>query len=359
MDYSGRLDRLRARLRQERADTFVVSHLPNIRYLTGFTGSNALLVVTPARVVFYSDSRYRQQAAEEVVGARVVIPPKGQLLAAAAKALARSRRVALEAAHLSWADLLRWHALAGKSRRYLAAHGWVERLRAVKEPAEIAAIRAALDLAAAVLPPVLESVRPGMTERELAARLEFALRQAGGAGTAFDTIVASGPRAAIVHGRAADKPLRAGELVIVDYGVWRGDYCSDMTRTFAVGRAPRKARQIHRAVLEAQQAAIAACGPGAACRRVDAAARKVLAAHGLGEYFVHSTGHGLGLEVHEAPRLAAASADRLEAGHVVTIEPGVYLPGWGGARIEDVVAITPRGAEVLSSSPRELLEVGS
>lgn len=358
MNFALRLERLRERLRTERVDAMVVSHLPNIRYLANFSGSNGLLLVTGERAIFYSDGRYRQQAEQEVQQAAVVIPAQGRLAAAAGKALARCRRVALEAEHLSWSDLLQWRTLGGKQTRYLATHHWVEELRAIKEPAEIAAIRAAIEIAAAVFAPTLDSVRAGMREAELAGRLEFALRQAGGEGTAFDTIVASGPRGAIVHGRASDKALQAGELVILDYGVWRAGYCSDMTRTFAVGRASSRARRVYRAVLEAQMAAIAKAGPGASCRRVDAAARQVLKQHGLGQYFVHSTGHGLGLEVHEMPRLARGGAGRLQAGQVITIEPGVYMPGWGGVRIEDVVTITPHGAEVLTHTPKELIEVG-
>ncbi|HZT72748.1 MAG TPA: Xaa-Pro peptidase family protein [Terriglobales bacterium] len=357
MDYAARLERLRHRLQGERTDALVVTHLPNLRYLVGFTGSNGLLTLTADGLTFFSDSRYREQAAQEVTGARVVIPARGDLISAAAKRLARCRRVALEAEHLSWGDWLRWRAAVGSRPRLVPAYGWVEQLRAIKAPAEIAAIRGAIALAAGVLPAVLRTVRPGLSEQGLAARLEFAMRRAGGDGAAFETIVASGARGALVHGRASAKPLRSGEVVILDYGVWRGGYCSDMTRTFALGRASAKARRIFRAVRQAQEAALAACRPDIPASRVDAAARDVLAGHGLAEYFVHSTGHGLGLEVHERPRLARRSNERLAVGNVITIEPGVYLPGWGGVRIEDVVAITPRGAEVLTPASSDLMEV--
>lgn len=356
MDYAGRMERLRARMRRGRVDALVINHLPNIRYLTGFSGSNGVVVVRAGEAAFYSDSRYTSQARAEVVGARIHIPRDGDLLAAAARDLKGGRagratgrgRVGFEADRLSWSNAGRWQSELGRRWQLAATRGWVEDLRLLKEPAEIAAIRAAVELAAGVLPGITARLRPGMRETELAGRIEQALRRAGGEGTSFETLVASGPRGAIVHGKASAKRLAAGEAVIVDYGVWLHGYASDRTRTLLLEGGSAKARRLLRAVRQAQEAGIAAVRPGVRTRAVDQAARRVLHRAGLGSWFVHSTGHGLGLEIHEAPRLGKQSRETLRAGEVITIEPGVYLPGWGGVRWEDVVVVRDDGAEVLA-----------
>lgn len=341
-------------MESEGVAALLVSSLPNIRYLAGFSGSNGLLLVSGDRVWFWTDSRYREQSAQEVHGARVVIPSSGDIWTAAARQASRFRTVAVEAAFLTIAQRQR---LPLPDDRLHPTVNWVEDLRAVKEPAEIEAIRRAINLASSVFEPMLEKFYPGMKETELAGHLEFALRQAGGEGLSFDTIVASGAHAALVHGRASNKPIARGGFVIMDYGVILGGYVSDMTRTIHAGPASRRARQVYQAVLEAQLAAIAAVRPGVRCATVDAAARKVLQREGLGEAFSHSTGHGLGLEVHEAPRVSRLSKQRLQPGQVITIEPGVYLPGWGGVRIEDVVLVTESGVEVLTPTTKKLLTV--
>ncbi|MGH9491699.1 MAG: M24 family metallopeptidase [Terriglobales bacterium] len=347
MDYPGRMERLRARMKREHVDATVISHLPNIRYLSGFSGSNGLLAVTAGEADFFSDSRYTSQAAAEVRGARVRIPADGDLLAAAGRRIRGARRVGFESERLSWAAVARLQTALGRRTRLFPMRTWVEDLRRIKEPEEIAAIRAAVELAAGVLPGVTARLRPGMRETEIAGRIELALRRAGGQGTSFETLVASGARAAIVHGKASAKRLEAGDPVILDYGVWLNGYASDRTRTVLLGGGA-KGRRLLRAVRQAQEAAIAAVRPGVSARAVDQAARRVLRAAGLGRWFVHSTGHGVGLEVHEAPRLGQRSRDRLESGEVITVEPGVYLPGWGGVRWEDVVVVREGGAEVLA-----------
>lgn len=354
MNYPQRISRLRARMEQEGVAALLVSSLPNIRYLVGFSGSNGLLLVTENRIWFWTDSRYREQSAHEVQGAKIVIPANGDIWTAAARQANRYRTVAIEAAYMTLAQRQR---LPLPDDRLHPAVNWVEDLRAVKEPEEIDAIRKAINLASSVFEPTLAQFHPGMKETELAGRLEFALREAGGEGVSFDTIVASGTHSALVHGRASSKPIGNREFVIMDYGVILGGYVSDMTRTFHTGSVPRRARQVYEAVLEAQLAAIAAVRPGAVCSSVDAAARKVLQREGLGEAFSHSTGHGLGLEVHEAPRVSRLSKQRLQPGHVITIEPGVYIPGWGGVRIEDVVLVTETGVEVLTPTTKKLLTV--
>jgi len=354
MNYPQRISRLRQRMENEGVTALLVSSLPNTRYLIGFSGSNGLLLVSEDRVSFWTDSRYREQSAQEVQGARVIIPANGDIWTAAARQANRFRTVAVEAACLTLAQRQR---LTLPDERLHPAVNWVEELRAVKEPEEVEAIRRAIHLASSVFEPTLEKFHPGMKETELAGHLEFALRQAGGEGLSFDTIVASGVHAALVHGRASSKPIGSKEFVILDYGVILGGYVSDMTRTIHTGPVPRRARQVYQAVLDAQLAAIAAVRPGVTCATVDAAARKVLQREGLGDAFSHSTGHGLGLEVHESPRVSRLSKQRLAPGQVITIEPGVYIPGWGGVRIEDVVLVTESGVEVLTPTTKKLLTV--
>ncbi|HXE31070.1 MAG TPA: Xaa-Pro peptidase family protein [Terriglobales bacterium] len=356
MDYQRRQARARDRFSSLAVDAWLVSHLPNIRYLTGFSGSNALLLLTSSRAWLFTDGRYREQAANEVQAAGVVIPPRGDLWKAAAARAARAPTIGFEAEHVTVAQRARFlHHWPGKAHRLRPTQNGIEALRSIKDPEEIAAIRRAVELASSVFAATAAAARPGMLETELAGRLEFALRQAGGEGLAFDTIVASGPRSALVHGRPAPYPLPRRGFVVLDYGVILGGYVSDMTRTVHMGKPDRRARDLYARVLEAQQAALAALRPGVACAAVDQAARRPLQRAGLGKFFPHSTGHGVGLEIHEAPRLAATATELLAAGQVVTIEPGVYVPGWGGIRIEDVALITENGAEVLTPTPKAML----
>jgi Xaa-Pro aminopeptidase len=356
MNYAQRQARLRQRMEREGVAAVLVKHLPNLRYLCGFSGSNGLLLLASEAATLYTDGRYREQARSEVRAARVEVPARGELWKAAAQAARRRRRVGMEYEHLTLRERARWLAAwPGGARGLKDASGWVEAQRALKEPEEVAAIRRAVELASSVFAPTVAKVRAGMTETELAGRLEFGLRRAGGEGLAFDSIVAGGPHGAWVHARPDGRRLPRRGFVVMDYGVVLGGYHSDMTRSVHLGAAGRRAREVYRAVLEAQQAAIAAVRPGARGAAVDRAARRRLEAAGWGRYFPHSTGHGVGLEIHEAPRLGATSRETLAAGQVITIEPGVYIPGWGGVRIEDVVLVTPAGAEVLTPTPKELI----
>ena len=356
MNYAARQRAARAQLAASGAEALLVSHLPNVRYLCGFSGSNGLLLMTARGAVLFTDGRYREQAGQEVREARVAIPAQGDLWRAAAERASGRAGVAIEAEHATLAQRARFLRHWGQPARGLrGVSGWIEAQRAVKEPAEIAAIRRAVELASSVFEPTLGQVRPGMAETAVAGVLEFGLRQAGGEGLSFDTLVASGPRAARVHGRPTAAALPRHGFVVFDYGVILGGYVSDMTRTVHLGRAGRRARDVYRTVREAQAAAIAAVRPGIGCAAVDEAARAVIRGAGWGPNFAHSTGHGVGLEIHEAPRIAATSSETLAAGQVITIEPGVYIPGWGGVRIEDVVLVTETGAEVLTPTPKEML----
>jgi Xaa-Pro aminopeptidase len=253
-----------------------------------------------------------------------------------------------------------WKALrkaAGPKWRGLEAGGIVEHLRTRKDAGELAVMRKAAVLAGEVFESVLKLVRPGVRESEIGAEIEYQMRKRGASGPSFETIVASGPRAALPHARPTGKRLRKNELVVLDLGVILGHYCSDMTRTVHLGRASERVRGWYRAVQEAQGAGVAAANAGVPCGEVDAAAREVLKKHGLEAYFVHSTGHGLGLEVHEEPRVARDQEIRLEPGNVITIEPGVYVEGVGGIRIEDDVAVGVKGNEVLTRVKRDLIEI--
>jgi Xaa-Pro aminopeptidase len=357
MDYPGRQRQVRVLLAERRLSeaALLVTHLPNVQYLCGFTGSNAALLVGDGKPVLFTDGRYTQQAREESVGARVVIS-KGALLADAAKNLRKFKTLAFEAEHISAATLAGFRKLLPSGLRLRPASGLVEQLRMIKEPAELGRIRTAVQTASSFFQPLLAYIRAGVAETAVAAELEYAARRAGAEGMSFETIVASGPRSALPHGRASAAPVADG-FVILDYGIRISGYCSDMTRTVYVGRADQRARGLYDAVLQAQQAAVAAVRPGVAVGDVDSTARKVLERAKLARYFTHSTGHGVGLEIHEAPRVAQKQKDVLQPGMVVTIEPGIYIPGEGGVRIEDMVVVTATGSEVLTGVTKELIQL--
>ncbi len=370
MDHSLRLRLLRSQLEANGLDFLLVTHLPNIRYLCGFTGSAAALLVSHRAAALFTDGRYTAQAKNEVKGARVAIAAKAPLLAAAewlTKSGKNSRELAVgiesESITVGMRDRLASALKPGGGDRSGATlkvrlrpvPPMIERARMVKDTAEIALLRQAAELGASLFPIACKNIRPGVTEMEVAAAMEYEARAAGADGMSFPTILASGPRSAVVHGRAAAARIPRRGFVVCDFGVILAGYCSDRTRTVHVGRPPQQARRMYDAVLEAQFAAIAAVRPGVTAGDVDGAARRVLAKHKLAAYFTHSTGHGLGLEIHEAPRLAAGQTQVLEPGMVITIEPGAYIPGKYGVRIEDVVVVTAPGCEVLTPTNRDLV----
>jgi Xaa-Pro aminopeptidase len=362
MNFLARQKKLREQLASSRLDALLVSHLPNIRYLCGFTGSAGFLVVTETGSVFFTDVRYDTQGREEVKSAKVVIARKalldglGEWIGARRKRL-KGWTVGIDAEHLTVAEKKRLGDLLPSGMRLRDAPGLVERARMVKDDKELGLIRAAVRLGATLFDRALEVLRPGVKEADVAAEMEYAARRAGAEEMSFPTIVASGARSALPHGRATQQAIGPGGFVVCDFGVILAGYCSDQTRTVWVGAASKPARDAYEAVKEAQEAAIAAVRPGVSVGEVDAAARKVLRKAGLGRYFTHSTGHGVGLEIHEAPRVAAGQKELLKPGMVITIEPGVYFPGKWGVRIEDMVAVREGGCEVLTPTGKDFLAV--
>jgi Xaa-Pro aminopeptidase len=360
MDYAARQKKLAAGLPSAGVEALLVTHLPNVRYLCGFSGTAGVLLVggrpRNAKCTFYTDGRYTQQAADEVRGAKVIITKKAAFTEACA-ALSRTKLKTLgfEADHLSYASHRQLtHTLRGKVR-LKAVSSRVEDLRLYKDPEEIGQIRASALLAASLFQAAMGAIRPGVSENLVAGEMELQARRAGAEKMSFDTIVAAGPRSALPHGRASSQPVPGNGFIILDWGVILAGYCSDMTRTVHVGPVSAARRRMYEAVRAAQLASIESVRPGVTAGEVDRIGRDLLTKAGYGAYFTHSTGHGVGLEVHEAPRLAKDQKLKLAPGMVVTIEPGIYIPDEGGVRIEDMVLVTESGREVLTPGAKDLI----
>ena len=371
---SARLQSVRQRLIELQLDALVVIAPPNILYLTNFSGSSAMAVVTAERLFFLTDSRYVTAVADmrgepyECPGLELV-EVEGSYDARVARLLSDASpdkerlRVGFEATHLTVSRLTWLEQQVDRRVELAQTQGIVERIRVVKDGYELTTLRRAGRLLSDVAAEVLRAVRAGQTERDLALDIDWRIRRAGFERTAFETIVAAGPNAALPHARPTGRKLSEGDLVVLDFGGVYDSYCVDLTRTVSIGPASARARQVHAAVLNGHDQALAAVRPGASRFAVDEAARTVLDKEGMGEAFGHGTGHGLGIEVHEDPRITRRRSDvdsqdeALAAGMVFTIEPGAYLPGWGGVRIEDDVVVTPRGAELLTDVTTTLLEI--
>lgn len=340
-------------------DALLVQSLPNVRYLTGFTGSSGLLLVRPHDAVLVTDFRYATQAPREVEGAaRVEIDQVNVWDRLKAVLAERPAGIASFEAHITTVRERERLGTLAPATRWEAASDLVEALRLVKDAGEVAAVAAAAALASESLAEVLPTVRAGESEAEIAARLEAALRRRGSEWHPFQTIVASGERAALPHGRTSGRTVRRGEWLLLDFGAQVEGYCADLTRTVVVGaRADARQRAVYDAVRQAQRRALEHLRVGMTGREADALARDGLARQGFGDAFGHSLGHGLGLEVHEAPRLSPTADQPLPAGAVVTVEPGIYLPGWGGVRLEDDVHLSADGPVLLSDNAVELLEL--
>jgi len=360
-DWSGRLDHVRTRMATGQLDALVVSARPNLTYLTGFDGSAGLLLVTGETSYLLLDGRYQAVATEAVEAgglAPVVVEPVDRRYDHTLGSLVTRlgvKRCGFEAGHVTVATLREWRALGPAD--WLETDDLVEGLRLVKDDWEVARLRAAARLLSDVARQLAAWVRPGLTERSIARSIDLAMDRAGFLRPAFPTIVASGPNSAHPHAVPGERRLGRGDLVVLDFGGVLEGYCVDLTRMAAIGQVPAPARELFEAVRAAQTAAIGAVRSGVRGSVVDGAARQELERRGLGEAFVHATGHGLGLEVHEAPRLARdeATTTELQAGVVCTIEPGAYVTGLGGVRLEDDVLVTADGCEVLTDAPRDLL----
>ncbi len=360
MDYEGRLARVIDGLDDNEIDALFVTDLTNVRYLTGFSGTNGQLLISSNGAVFFSDPRYEARAADLVKSAEIVIYPNRLRDVLLQRVKGESaKRLGIEASSVTLAerDDLAEHL---DDIELVATKGVVEDLRRFKEPAEVDLIRQAIALSDEAFSWILDRLAPGRRERDIALDLEVHMRSQGAEATSFEPIVGSGPLSAHIHHTASDRPLATGDLVLMDFGAQVQGYCSDLTRSVVLGSGTQEQKAQYATVLAAQKAGIEALGPGASGRVVDGAARAVIAEAGHADHFGHNLGHGVGLDIHEAPRLGETSEDDLGAGDVVTVEPGVYLVGSGGIRIEDCVLVTDGGAEVLGGAPKaELIAIGS
>lgn len=347
-----------SQMAQQHLGCLLVTNPKSWFYLTGFTGESGVLVIARRGPALITDGRFLAQARQETSGVRIVAQ-EAALLSTTGAFLKRQGggQVGFNASEVTVAQLQALRKAGGRRVRWVVAGGQVGALRARKDALEISQMRKAAQLAGEVLQGAVKLLKPGVREIEIGAEIEYQMRRRGASGAAFETIVAFGERSAYPHARPTAKRLNKNELVVLDLGAILGHYCSDITRTVYVGRTPRRVRQWYQAVQEAQAAAVAAVKAGVCGGDVDAAARRVLATHRLDRYFVHSTGHGLGLEVHEEPRIARGQKQALAPGNVVTIEPGVYVPGIGGIRIEDDVVVHANRTEILTRVPRDFIEI--
>ncbi len=363
MDHARRIGLLRRRITKAGLSSLLVTHLSDIRYLSGFTGSSAALAITRRSARLFTDGRYKTQAAAQVQGAHVEIVTGPPAIAAVQWLAAQpgAEFAGFDPTHTTVAELTRFRAeLPSKLRRsFLTALSapLIEPLRLVKDEDELKLMSQAALVGCELFEHILTIIRPGIREVDIAAELEYQARLHGAEGMSFETIVASGERSALPHGKASIAQVPRRGFITLDFGIIREGYCSDMTRTICLGKPKAEERTAYEAVLEAQESAVAAVAAGVSCSEVDEAARSILRRAGMADAFSHSTGHGVGLEIHESPRIGAGQKTRLQTGMVVTIEPGVYWPGKFGIRIEDMVAVTQSGGRVLTPAPKALIEL--
>ncbi|HAO93874.1 MAG TPA: hypothetical protein DCR11_08340 [Deltaproteobacteria bacterium] len=333
-------------------DAFLVTDIKNIRYLSGFTGSTAYAIVTRDVAWLVTDSRYMTQARAEAKGFKVRLFRKAIETLKELLVELKVATLAFESNSIAYAFLLRLRK-AFKGVKLKPAPNAIQKLRAVKDADEVALIRASAALLDAGYKKAESILRPGVVERDAALEIEFAFRSMGAEGLAFDTIIASGERAALPHGKADFKKIKKGDLVVVDMGVLKDGYNSDETRTYCIGRATSEQRKVYEVVKAAQEKALDALKPGVSASAVDFVARQYIEKAGYGRYFGHGTGHGVGLDIHESPGIGPLSKDVLREGMVVTVEPGIYIPGWGGVRIEDMALVVKGGYELITATSKD------
>jgi Xaa-Pro aminopeptidase len=360
MNYLARQKKLAAAVRNAGLDALLITHLPNVMYLCGFTGSAGVLLLQVSdrahKTSFYTDGRYTQQAHEEVRNAKVVIGKRSAFVeACGASHNVKVKTLGFEAEQMPFVAYKELGKMLRDKARLKPTFGMVEQLRLIKDADEISQIRASVLVAASLFQTALSVIKPGVVETQVAGELELQARRAGAEKMSFDTIVAAGTRSALPHGRASTQAIPNQGFIILDYGVILAGYCSDMTRTVHTGPVSRSHRRMYEAVREAQMASMNVVKPGVETGEVDRAGREVLKKTGFDRYFTHSTGHGVGIEIHEQPRLATGQTQKLAPGMVVTIEPGIYIPGDGGVRIEDMVLVTETGHEVLTPTTKDLI----
>ncbi|ALF11489.1 M24 family metallopeptidase [Parageobacillus thermoglucosidasius] len=350
----GKLEKLRALFAEYDIDGMLVTNPYNRRYITGFTGTAGVAVISQDKAVFITDFRYIEQASKQVQGFEIV-KHTGPIVEEVAKQVARLhiQKLGFEQEDVSYATFKAYEQAV--NAELVPTSLVVEKLRLIKSESEIKILKEAAAIADAAFEHILSFIRPGVKEIEVANELEFFMRKQGATSSSFDTIVASGYRSALPHGVATDKVIEKGELVTLDFGAYYNGYCSDITRTVAVGEISDELKTIYNIVLEAQLRGMKGIKPGMTGKEADALTRDYITEKGYGDYFGHSTGHGIGLEIHEGPTLSARSDVVLAPGMVVTVEPGIYIPGLGGVRIEDDTVVTENGNEALTHSPKELI----
>lgn len=349
------MEQIRHRLTEISCDVFISTYRTHRRYLTGFTGTAGLVWISHDSQILITDFRYTEQAGEQSPGWEIVVQQTTMEDAVAQLVdKYKVRRIAFESEYVTVDQLAKWQEQFAEVEFVPTKH-WVAELRKVKTPDEIEKIAAAAQIAVQALTDVIPKIRPGVSERDLAFELEYTMRTMGAEAVSFDPIVGSGPRGAQPHAIPGERPVQIGDFIVIDMGCVYQGYCSDLTRTFVVGQPDAKHLEIYNTVLEAQLAALKALKPGMSGKEVDSVAREIIKAAGYDRNFGHGLGHGVGLEIHEAPRLSQFNEEPLAPGMVVTVEPGIYLPGWGGVRIEDLVVVTDTGCRILTNMPKDLI----
>ena len=349
-----RVEKLRKKMQEENLDSFLITSPYNLRYLTNFTGTTGLAVITLEKAFFITDFRYTEQAAAQAQGFEI-IKNVGPIFEEVADLVQKEglRELGFEETTVSFLEYSVLEEII--DAQLIPISGMIEELREIKDEEEIAIIEKACSIADLAYDHILKMIQPGMTEIEVANQLDFYMRSLGASGVSFETIVASGLRSAMPHGVASKKIIEQGDLITIDFGCYYEGYVSDMTRTFAIGDPGEKLKEIYQIVLEAQLAVLEVAKPGVTGKQLDAVARDYITKHGYGEAFGHSTGHGIGLEIHEGPNVSVRAEKQFVPGNIITDEPGIYLPGIGGVRIEDDLLITSDGNRVLTHSPKELI----
>lgn len=353
-----RVKRLRQLMEEEQLEAILIGSEHNRRYMSGFTGSSGMLLISLDSCYLLTDFRYRTQAPEQAIGYQIIEHGPNPMEEVRALLVEnKMTKLAFEQHHVTYAEFTAWTNMMPEVELQPAT-GLVEQLRMVKDEAELQIMQEAAELADRTFSYIQQLIRPGMLETDIALEMEVFMRTNGATSSSFDTIVASGERSALPHGVASDRAIGTDEFVKLDFGAYYNGYCSDLTRTVVVGTPTSKHREIYSIVLEAQLHALEHIKPGMTGREADALARDVIARYGYGDMFGHGTGHGLGMEIHEAPRLSKLSEMILTPGMTVTVEPGIYIPGFGGVRIEDDIVITDSGIKILTSSPKDLITLG-